>query len=264
VGGPAVTMNPRLFENFADTDGQVNALPHHNPDATFTSRGCIRKCSFCAVPIIEGCLIELPDREWEPKRIICDNNLLATSPAHFDHVIDRLLSSGIKKVDFNQGLDARILTAHHAERLAELPGAIIRLAWDNTKTEPLFRQAFELLISAGIRPARIFVYVLLGYHDTPQDALYRLETVRTLGALPNPMRYQPLNAIKRNEYVDHNWTKKELADFMRYWARQNWLKNVPFSEYDPVKRHVQHSLAGAIPDWTLDRRARGLLRRNGG
>jgi hypothetical protein len=41
AGGPAVILNPGYLADVAKIGGQVNALPHHNPDATFTSRGCI-------------------------------------------------------------------------------------------------------------------------------------------------------------------------------------------------------------------------------
>jgi hypothetical protein len=40
AGGQSVYMNPDMFSDF-DTSGSVNALEHHNPMATFTSRGCI-------------------------------------------------------------------------------------------------------------------------------------------------------------------------------------------------------------------------------
>jgi len=104
IGGPAIVNNPAMFTEF-DRSGSPDALLRHNPNATFTSRGCIRHCSFCAVPKIEGDLVELKD--WKVKPIICDNNLLACSDAHFDKVIDRLLANKITGIDFNQGLDAR-------------------------------------------------------------------------------------------------------------------------------------------------------------
>ena len=232
AGGPAVTLNPSMVSDIAELDGSVNALPHHNPDATFTTRGCIRKCGFCAVPRIEGQLIELNDDQWQPKPIICDNNILAASIKHFDHVIDRLLDAQIIKVDFNQGLDARLLTEHHAERLHELPKAIIRLAWDNVKTEKLFIEAFNKLINAKINPEFIRVYVLIGYDDTPEDALYRVRTIRNMGAYPFPMRYQPLNAKKKNEYISPNWNHRLLADYVRYWSNLKILRNIPFEKYD--------------------------------
>jgi hypothetical protein len=222
-------MNPAMFAEF-DASGAVDALPHHNPDATFTSRGCIRRCSFCLVPKIEGALVELED--WAVRPIICDNNLLATSQAHFDAVIDRLLLAGLTGIDFNQGLDARILTHHHAARFAELPrDTIIRLAWDNIGTERLYLAAFEKLKAAGVKARQIRTYVLIGYKDTPEDARYRLEKVRELGALPNPMRYQPLDALKRNSYVGENWTADLLKRYMRYYSKLNWFGGISFDEY---------------------------------
>jgi hypothetical protein len=231
AGGQTVNQNPAMFLEF-DTSGEVNALAHHNQDSTFTSRGCIRNCTFCLVPKLEGKLIELDD--WEVKPIICDNNLLATSQAHFDKVIDKLLEKRLNKIDFNQGLDARILTAYHAKRFSELPkDTIIRLAWDNIKTEKLYLEGFEKLVTAGIKTKQIRTYVLIGYKDTPADARYRLEKVREMGALPNPMRYQPLDAIRKNSYIEDKWSVKELTDYMRFYSRSDFFDGVgvTFDEY---------------------------------
>jgi len=229
VGGPAIANNPAMFQAF-DLTGTPDALAHHNPDATFTSRGCIRHCSFCAVPKIEGALVELGS--WKVAPIVCDNNLLACSIAHFDSVIDRLLESGLAGIDFNQGLDARILTDHHAARFAELPkDTIIRLAWDHIKTEAQFMAAFGKIVWHGIRPQQIRVYVLIGYNDTPEDARYRLETVRRIGALPNPMRYQELNATRRNSFVGESWTNDLLTRYMRYWSNLKITGGFSFDEY---------------------------------
>jgi len=228
AGGPAVANNPGFLSGVAEIGGHIEALSRHNPDAVFTTRGCIRKCPFCLVPKIEGDLIEIPD--FEPKPIICDNNLLAASRKHFDLVVDKL--KRIKQVDFNQGLDARLMTKHHAERLAELDLKAVRLAWDNTATEPQFMRAYKLLGDAGISARFIRVYCLIGYNDTPEDALYRLKTVWALGSFPNPMRYQPLDAIKRNSFIGKHWTDRELKIYMRYWTKLRWLGHIPFKEYN--------------------------------
>jgi len=228
-GGQAVWQNPKIFSEF-DTSGSVDALTHHNPLATFTSRGCIRKCSFCLVPKLEGNLVELDD--WLIRPIICDNNLLATSTEHFNKVVDRLLESHLRGIDFNQGLDARILMDHHAKRFAEFPrDTVIRLAWDNLATEKLYLAAFEKLKGAGVKSQQIRTYVLIGYKDTPEDARYRLEKVRELGALPNPMRYQPLDAPHRNSYVGENWTNDLLTKYMRYWSNLKITGGFTFDEY---------------------------------
>ena len=228
AGGPAVILNPDYLADVTDEiHGQVNALPHHNPDATVTSRGCIRNCAFCAVPRIEGDLVELDD--WEPEPIVCDNNLLACSHTHFDRVIDRL--KPIHSVDFNQGLDARLLTKYHADRLTELDLTRVRLAWDDTYLESAFMAAYEKLRNASVPKKKIRVYVLFGFRDTPDDALYRFQTIKALGIWSNPMRYQPLQAKKRNAYVAPHWTEHELRRYARYWSRQRWLAAIPFKEY---------------------------------
>lgn len=228
AGGPAVILHPDAMESVAEIGGQVDALSRHNSNATFTSRGCIRSCSFCAVPKIEGALWEL--EEWEPKPIVCDNNLLACSKTHIDYVIDRL--KPLRDVDFNQGLDARLLTSYYADRLTELNLKTVRLAWDDVRFESHFMRSFEMLRRAGIPAGKISVYVLIGWNDTPEDALYRLRTIWNLKSWPIPMRYQPLYAQSKNEFVASGWSHRELQRYVRYWSNLRHLSAVPFEEFD--------------------------------
>lgn len=227
VGGPAVYNDPGYFDGIEIAPQIDDTIYRHNEDATFTTRGCVRNCPFCIVPRIEPEYIEL--KEWPVRPIVCDNNLFASSKAHFDDVVDKL--KPLKGVDFNQGLDARLLTKHHAERLRELDMKSVRLAWDWIEMEEQWMAALELLLSVGFSARKIRTYVLIGYNDTPEDALYRLEKVKSLGVMPNPMRYQPLDVEKRNGYISDNWTDRQLKDYMRYWSKQIWLWNVPFEEY---------------------------------
>lgn len=227
VGGPAVGLMWPYLSDVAIIGGGINALWRHNPDATFTSRGCIRKCPFCAVPRLEPQFVELS--HWEPRPIICDNNLLACSKKHFDKVVDSL--KPFTAVDFNQGLDARLLNSHHIQRLTELDLKVIRLAWDHIKEERVVRDAIMALTAAGIPKHKIHVYVLIGYDDNPDDALYRLQTLKSIGVWPNPQRYNPLDTLVRDSYVAANWTDRQLKRYMRYWARQAYLEHIPFEDY---------------------------------
>lgn len=233
VGGPAVKLMPHYLSDIAEIGGEIpGMLQRINPNAAFSSRGCVNRCGFCAVPIIEGEFRELDD--WPDVPILCDNNILACSRAHFDKVIDR--QKRHTGVDFNQGLDTRLMTKYHADRLAELDG-IFRLAWDNTATEQYFLRAVELLTSAGIPTDRIRCYVLIGYRDTPEDALYRLETCwHKLGVMPNCMRYIPLDSLTRH-YVGPGWTHKELTRMSRYWNNLNRVGKVPYTEWDGKNRN---------------------------
>lgn len=233
-GGPAVSHNNSIMSKVSDTSLDFpDAIAQHNPNAAFTSRGCIRKCKFCIVPKIEGELKELDNYPIRP--IVCDNNFLACSKQHFDTVIDKL--KPLKDVDFNQGLDARLITKYQANRLAELDLKVVRLAWDYVGMESIVMDALNILVDAGFSGRMIRCYVLIGYNDTPEDALYRLDKIQSMGFSPNPMRYQPIDTKKKNSFVGQGWTDAELKRYMRYWSRQVWLSHIPFKEYKHYATH---------------------------
>jgi hypothetical protein len=234
VGGPAILISQKyrkkigLFENGTWFVGRKDGtLQRHNPLATRTSEGCPNNCSYCFVDQIHPRFIEHDDFPVLP--IICDDNLLACSQRHFDKVIEK-----IKKLDwcdFNQGLDARMLTQHHANRFAELKKPLIRLAWDGIGAESAIISAVTKLRKAGIPRKSIQCYVLFGYCDTPENTLYRLEALwHGLGIKPNPMRYQGFTKDK-NDFISKSWTHKELDRFMSYWSNLRFTAGVPFDEY---------------------------------
>lgn len=196
----------------------------HNPCATFTTRGCPNACKFCAVPKLEGDLKELPN--FRPAPIICDNNFLAASKTHIKRVVDKLTAFPI--VDFNQGLEAKRFTPDIADELGRL-NCHIRFAFDHWGQEVIVKDAIDLCQQRTSN--KISVYALIGFDDDPESAKARLELIRSWGVLPNPMRFQPLNAKKKNDYIHPSWTEKQLADTMRYYSRLNWLGFIPFEEY---------------------------------
>lgn len=230
VGGPAVRLMPEYLRGGAEMPDKLPSffpepITGHNPLATFTTRGCPNCCPFCAVPIIEGEFRELS--LWRPAPVICDNNLLASSEAHFHNVTEAL--RGFTHVDFNQGLDADLFTDWHASELRRLHRVKVRFSWDETSQEKAVYAAILRAREHGLTD--LGVYCLIGFKDTPQDAQYRLEKVREWGIWPNPMRYQPLDALEKNAYVAPGWTKDELRNMERYYSRLRYLEHVPFEEY---------------------------------
>lgn len=225
VGGPAIDMMPTFIESTDSvTIGGVcsGALQRHNPLATRTTTGCIRKCKFCAIGsgLIEtGGLRELSDFKKNP--VIIDNNFLASSTSHFDRVIDMLIPFGW--ADFNQGLDARLLTPYHAARIAEIKTPTVRLALDHSSYTSQWDDAFEMLRSAGIAKNRIMTYVLAGYKDSPEDAWRRAEYVESHGALALPMWFHPLDALIQNKVYDfqekNGWNDYERKRIMGWYYR---------------------------------------------
>lgn len=228
VGGVAVKLMPDYLSSVAKIENEYeNIISKHNQYATFTTRGCPNKCKFCAVPAIEGDFIELDT--WEVKPIVCDNNFLASSRKHFDKVVDSL--KFLKHIDFNQGLDARLLNNYHIDRLRELNIDTLRFSWDNINQEKYVFEAINRVIKSGIPKSKLTVYCLVNFNDTYDDARYRCEKLKSLGIMTFVMRYQPLNTLKKNSYVSPNWNGSLLTDFCRYWNRQVWLKKITFEDY---------------------------------
>jgi len=226
IGGPAT----KLIEcsSWATYMEKVpyDVLSFHNPLATFTTRGCPNKCGFCAVPKIEGDFKELSD--WKPNPVICDNNILTSSKKHFEKVID--VVKIFPMVDFNQGLEAKRLTLWHINQLQRLPKVKIRFAFDHISLESSVVDTINHCRNSGLKD--ISVYVLIGYKDNPEDALYRLNLLRNIKVMPIPMRYEPLDSLEKGKYVGSSWTDEELKKMVRYYFRLNWTSKVPYDEFD--------------------------------
>jgi hypothetical protein len=220
IGGPGL-MVPN------DCPG-YDPILFHNPLATFTTRGCPNACPFCAVPKLEGDLTEI--KHFRPAPVICDNNLLAASKRHIREVVDKIKIYPL--VDFNQGLEARRFTPAIADMLGELR-CKVRFSFDSWGQESKLKDAVDLCRERSTKD--IGIYVLIGYKDNPEDAKAKLELVRSWGLRPNPMRYQPLDAKVKNEYLAPGWTVEELNRITRYYSRLRWLEHIPIEEYTRKK-----------------------------
>lgn len=158
----------------------------------FTSRGCIRKCPFCIVPAKEGHIKAVADiyEFWNPSHkhiVILDNNILAL-PEHFRHIANQINDEDLT-VDFNQGLDIRLINESNAEILASMRiHPENRFSWDDVKMEPQIRKGLDILANVGIK--RAFWYVLVGYNSTVEDDLHRLNVLKSLSQRAYVMRYK--------------------------------------------------------------------------
>ncbi len=206
--------------------------PTSNAYFAYMTRGCVRKCPFCAVPKIEPFFVEyiplkkqiqmVSEKYGEKKDLLLlDNNVLA-SPK-FNQIIDEIKETGFSKdaklngrlrnVDFNQGIDLRLLTKPKIKRLAELSVYPLRIAFDYISLKDKYIEKIEWAADHGFR--RLSNYILFNYEDTPEDFYERLrinvELNERLGTqiYSFPMRYIPVTNKDRN-FVGRHWTPKYL------------------------------------------------------
>jgi len=197
-------------------------IPDCDYSVLYISRGCIRKCEFCAVPKIEGKLkeydISIIRKLIHPKHhkiIFLDNNILAHKKWDEIYLELRRLN---KSYDFLQGLDSRLINEKVAEQLSKLKLRAdqyisVRLALDDIRQKKHAERAAELLKSYGIHPRRIMFYCLYNFKDTPEDFFERVRTILSLGCVAFPMRYQSIElpyALEKDSYIGKHWSKREL------------------------------------------------------
>jgi hypothetical protein len=212
-----------VFHAAEDLLPDYSLVPEWNREVggsiVFSSRGCIRSCPYCAVPRMEGSLnsvkFSIKHLIWPGHRkvIFFDNNFLA-SPG-WKKVLDEVEELDLR-VDFNQGLDARLITEEVAKRISNLKiDRLVRISYDYIQMRPYVKKAIELLKSHGIKGRNILVYALYNFTDDPQDLFIRIKDILRWGAVCYPQRYEPTRALFKNRYVAPKWDAVRLNAVQR-------------------------------------------------
>lgn len=165
----------------------------------FLTRGCPRDCGFCIVGKKEGlCSRKTADLEefWDGQKEIklLDPNILAAK--EHKELLGQLIESGAR-VDFTQGVDARLLTEENIELIKQIKVKVIHFAWDNIADEKAVVSKLKLFKAmTGLSERKCSVYVLTNYNSSLQEDLYRIYTIRDLGMEPYVMIYEKRTAPK--------------------------------------------------------------------
>jgi hypothetical protein len=233
IGGPAVANNIKSLSKY--NIGYDHGAEYVEGDfsMTWTSRGCIRNCSWCIVPKIEGrTMIERDNLHYAP--LVLDNNFLACSDKHIEKVLT--LWSG-KKVDFNQGLDARLYTPQFREQIEyyNIRPTVWRFAYDTGGVGRYVQKAIKDLTKSGVRHERIRIYLLFNHMEPPNEARERAEEIISWGASPFPMAYRPLDWEKEDYYTSPHWSREQIIDFRRFFSRAQLWRSMEFDNYKPRK-----------------------------
>ena len=181
----------------------------------FLTRGCPRGCGFCHVAPKEGrCSVKVADLSefWKDQKniVLCDPNILAC-PDHME-LLQQLVDSKAK-VEFNQGIDIRLVNDRNIELLKQIRLQGIHFAFDRWEDkdviEPKLRQ-FAAKTNFDKNRGRVMVYILTNFNTTLEQDIYRIQLCRELKFSPYPMIYD-----------------KEHADPV-YKKLQRWCNNFIF------------------------------------
>lgn len=145
-GGTGYDLDNKLPEEVEHMMPDYSIYGIKNIAYGFMTRGCPRACKFCIVADKEGRqshkVADLSEF-WNGQRYIelMDPNILACKSS--DDLLTQLAESKAK-VDFNQGLDARLLTRENIEIINRIKVDKIHFAWDSMKDEKAVVKGLEL------------------------------------------------------------------------------------------------------------------------
>ncbi len=290
--------------------------PSHDAYFAYTTRGCIRRCNFCSVPLLEPKYesffsiheqIEYIDKHFGQRKdlLLMDNNVLASE--RFDEIIDEIKLCGFSKgasyippneyeiaiknlrdeyntrayvtriidlynmtakrmtdkeaeefyiyreknfllytetasresileadeyfrplyakyfrpvrrsryVDFNQGIDARLINDSNMKRLAEINIRPLRIAFDHYEQREIYIKAVRTAARWGITD--LSNYMLYNFHDMPDELYHRMrinvELCEELDVkiYSFPMKYHPVKDpeyFRNRDYIGEHWNRK--------------------------------------------------------
>lgn len=214
------SLPPEIEAIFPD----YSIYPKFKQAIGFLTRGCIRNRPWCIVPQKEGTIraaatwreIKRPDSR---EIIFMDNNVLACN-----HGLEQIEDMGGQpvRVDFNQALDARLITPEIAKMLARLRWIkFVRLACDTSEMLPVIERAISYLKEAGISPSRFWAYALV---QDVGEAHSRVLALQKMGVAPFAQPYRDFDGGEPTE---------EQKVFARWVNRKELFKTCALENFEP-------------------------------
>ncbi|RCX20915.1 hypothetical protein DFR58_101117 [Anaerobacterium chartisolvens] len=218
-GGTGYNLKGKLPEEVEHIMPDYSLYPMYKEAYGFLTRGCPRNCGFCIVSEKEGlCSKQVADLSefWTGQKTIklLDPNLLACT--EHEKLLKQLINSRAK-IDFTQGLDARLLNPDNAKLISEIKINMLHFAWDSVEDNitPYMLWHFKKL--SGLNERKLGVYVLTNYNSTLEEDLYRIYRLRELGYDPYVMVYNKTEAPKQirhlQRWVNNKWVWRTCERF---------------------------------------------------
>lgn len=216
-GGTGYDIASQLPEEIDRICPDYTLYPDMDYSLGFLTRGCPNSCSWCFVPKKEGKIrayADIDDFCRHDKCVLMDNNVLAHE--HGIKQIEKIIIKGIR-VDFNQGLDARLIDDSVARLLSRVKWLKpIRLACDTESQMKWVHKAVENLRWYNAKPSTFSCYVLMKPGEI-EDCINRVRFLKGINVDPFVQPYQSpegreIPSEERNfaRYVDMKATFKSV------------------------------------------------------
>ena len=198
----------------------------------FLTRGCIRKCQWCIVPQKEGMIRPYQDVddiavEKRTNLILMDNNILAAEEYGLQQ-LQKIIERGYR-IDFNQAMDARLVTNDIAEILAQIKWLkYIRFGCDTPYQVKECSQAIDMIQKKGYK-GEFLLYTML-YGDI-QECYERITYWKD--------KYKGKVTCFGQPYLDFTTTRQNIPqwqkDMARWCIKKEFYKTMDFKDYEPRK-----------------------------
>lgn len=199
-GQPAFWINLPFEMEHIMPDYSIYPMYTKDTAYGFLTRGCPRGCVFCHVDAKEGRksykVADLSEF-WNGQKniVLCDPNILACK--EWKPLLQQLIDSNAH-VDFNQGLDIRMMTEEKAQMLSKIKIKNIHFAWDRYQDKDIIIPKLKLFSDIkykGKNPDHsAIVYVLVNFDTTTEQDLDRIYTLREMGYWAYVMVYDKEHA----------------------------------------------------------------------
>lgn len=196
----------------------------------FLTRGCPNKCKWCVVPRKEGNIRPYMDVndvavDGRTNLVLMDNNVLACD--YGLEQIQKIIDRGYR-VDFNQALDARLVTDDIAKLLAKVRWIdVIRFGCDTPRQIEECEEAMNMIDSYRKNPAQYLMYTMIG--NDFDEALNRLSHWKTFKRVR--IVAQPFRDVDNPHQIVPQWQK----DMARWAMRREIYTTCEFKDYEPRK-----------------------------
>ena len=234
LGGPGFYFSERFKKKFHVFRELPEWAEHIYPDYElyhsdyamgYITKGCLRSCEWCIVPKIEGMIHKNAELEEfckdQAKVRLLDNNILA----YKDHITElKKLRDSEKRIDFNQGLDIRLITSENAKLLHEIKrwkGIRLRFAFDDLSLKKIINYKLEILNDTGISNGTIQFYVLIGFNTTHQENLERVLILKRKGI---DIFVMPFNKMDPYQKAFARWVNRH---YYKYQTWEEYTSNKP-------------------------------------